>query len=1251
MRAKLHLVLSISIFFISFYSWSQANYWKPVVSQATITAAKNGVSSEIYQIEETKFRLGVAKAKQGKADLYLPVKNKGLVAFKVKETSVLHPDLAKKYPEIQSYTAESTDKAYRAKVSITPFGVAATVLTVASGELQILEKEQAPNALYHLHYRKEHQHQRPNFVCKTPQDFSKAQIGNSLPKNLVQDQTLRKFRIAISATGEYTEKFGGTKAGALAGINATLTRINMVFERDLAITLELIPNNDAIIYTDADTDPYGSNLNSEVQSTITSVIGAANYDVGHLFHVANDNGNAGSIGSVCKDASKGSAFSAAQEPSGDAFDLDYAAHELGHQFGANHTWSFETEGTGVQMEPASGTTIMGYAGIVEGNNVAENGSDYFHHASIAQITAFVATTSCAEEVAVTNAAPSIASQTNYVIPKGTAFALTADATDADGDVLTYTWEQIDNGVVTTETFGPENSSGANFRSVPPTTNPTRYFPRLSRVAQNLLTQTLPTEDSIWETVSTIERNLKFAVTVRDNNPSGGQIAADTVVVSVVNGAGPFQITSQKAQQSYQAGSVQTITWDVANTNVAPVNTEQVAIYFSDDGGLSFDHLLVSNVPNNGSAKVQMPGINTTNGRIMVKGANSIFFAVNAAPITVTSADVVLNFDALEYEVCKPNSLVIPFTYEVYNGFAEPAALSVNGPAGITAVFSEPSVTANNTPVTLTLDNLASLPTGYHDVEVVATANSITASVTIAVLVLDDTFATTSPLFPVDEAAGITLNPTLEWTSTDNHQSYDVEVATDDLFTNIISLGTVNFNSYKVAGLQSETTYFWRVKPKNDCGEGTFGAVHQFTTAIVDCDTFDADFLPLEIPSENAVTVSSKIAFFQDVKVAGLKVAVELSHTFLEDLTLRLISPSGTSVVLVSKACGSNNNIVAVFEDGGDPISCANNPAISGNLQPFGSLASFNGESLLGEWTLQIEDAAASDGGELVAFSMEVCVEGIFRPDEDGDGVFDDGDDLCLGTPKGTPVNTSGCAINQFAANNFTVAIASESCISAEDGAVTITAADVALNYTATLTGGAENMVKDFTEDVSFTGLSSGTYQVCIVGTNGTVDFSEKCFEVVVTEPEFLEVLTSELQQGTVLQLQMAGADFYTIELNGVLYQTDASIYKLPLVHGKNDIKVSTLQDCQGVYQETIFVATATNVVPNPVKNQAQVWVGFGTEQVTMQLFAMDGSLLWTRKTALENKFATIEMGGLANGVYLLKITGNGNAKTVKVVKR
>ena len=350
---------------------------------------------------------------------------------------------------------------------------------------------------------------KAGFVCKTEAAIQE-KLTSSSTARLVDDQLLRKYRIAVSATGEYTEFHGGTVGEALAAINATITRVNEVFETDLGVTMELIANNDLVIYTNPDTDPYGGNLNSEVQSTLTSVIGEANYDVGHLFNQDVNNGNAGFIGAVCVDGQKGSAFSSGQAPEGDTYDIDFVAHELGHQFGANHTWSFAVEGTGVQAEPASGSTIMSYAGIVPGDNVQNNTDDYFHYNSILQMSTYIATLTCAEEIAITNNPPVITAGPDYVIPRSTAFVLERDATDPDaGDVLTYCWEQIDDGVVVTANFGPTNPSGANFRSLPPTTDPKRYFPRLSEVAQGNLTQTNPGLGSAWETVSDVSRIMNL----------------------------------------------------------------------------------------------------------------------------------------------------------------------------------------------------------------------------------------------------------------------------------------------------------------------------------------------------------------------------------------------------------------------------------------------------------------------------------------------------------------------------------------------------------------------------------------------------------------------------------------------------------------------------------------------------------------------------------------------------------------------
>ena len=199
-----------------------------------------------------------------------------------------------------------------------------------------------------------------------------------------------------------------------------------------------------------------------------------------------------------------------------------------------------------------------------------------------------------------------------------------------GDVLTYAWEQIDDGIVTQATFGPTNPSGANFRSQKPSTDPTRYFPKLSSVLTGNLTESNPTVDSSWETLSDVEREMNFALTVRDNAVGGGQVVFDLMKVSVVSNAGPFQMVSQASSQTYTAGTVQNIIWNVADTDKAPVNVQAVDILLSTDGGLTFPISLAENVPNDGKHKVVLPGTPTTTARIMIKARDNIFFTVNAS---------------------------------------------------------------------------------------------------------------------------------------------------------------------------------------------------------------------------------------------------------------------------------------------------------------------------------------------------------------------------------------------------------------------------------------------------------------------------------------------------------------------------------------------------------------------------------------------------------------------------------------------
>lgn len=1208
----------------------------------------------LFSLKETEFYRELPSKKEivPSRIVYFPNEKGELEGFRVKEKSIMSPELAVKYPQIKSFVGQGLSHPEdRIRFSVSHKGVQSMIVHGNSERTTFMQKTSPDGNDYVVYSNEMNAASKAEFICNTAAILEKN--GSSVTQKLVDDQLLRKFRLAVSATGEYTVYHGGTKADALSAINATVTRVNEVMETDLGVTLELIANNDLVIYTDAATDPYNGNLNNQVQNTLTTNIGEANYDVGHLFHKDTNNGNAGFIGAVCQDNKKGSGYSSAVNPEGDLFDLDFVAHEMGHQFGANHTWSFESEGTGVQAEPGSGSTIMGYAGIAEANNVAANGDDYYHYYSIFQIIEYLKTTNCAEIIPLTNATPVIAPIGNYVIPKSTAFVLTGSASDADvADVLTYTWEQIDDGVVTNVTFGPTNPSGANFRSLKPSTDPKRYFPKLSRVIQGNLTQVNPTINSAWETVSDVARELNFALTVRDNAIGGGQVNAELVKIDVVNSAGPFVLTSQAANEVYEAGSVQDITWDVANTNTTPVNVNTVDILLSTDGGLTFPIVLANNVPNDGLHSILLPGNATTTARIMVKAFDNIFFAVNSSNFTIQASPIVLDFSQLEFKTCQPIDWVIPFTYKTFLGFNEEVTFSTSGVPGVlTTSFSPTTATANDTAVTLTLSNSGSLPEGNYPIEViVSSAGGTSSQVQLLLKVYDAVFPDVTLMSPSNGIIGVGLAPQLTWQDDVAYDSYDIEVATDASFIDIIDSKTVIFNSYTPPTLEQDTTYYWRVKPRNSCGEGTFGAAFSFTTKQINCQSFEANGLPIAITSVGTPVITSKISFVEDLPVADVNINLDVTHTYLEDLVISLISPAGTKVVLTSSSCGSLRNINATFDDDGSPFTCMNNPAITGVVRPLGSLASFNGESLFGEWTLEIRDNAPSDGGSLNAFSLDICVEGAFRPDADEDGVFDDGDDLCLGTPKGLEVDVNGCAIYRLPKDNFLVEIQSETCRNNNDGAINITA-EQELDYSITIVGNGINEADNFTTTYSLAILPAGTYQVCMVGVSDIVTYEEYCFEVVVAEPEPLSVYSKISIDGKQVVLDLEGSDLYSIELNGLVQQTSKSQITLDLKNGTNFIKVYTNIPCQGMYQTELFVADTTVLYPNPVVDNATLFFGAVVEYATIRIYSLDGTLVKTIDRAVAGRQMEIDLIGLSSGIYILKYNTENSKGTYKVIKK
>ncbi len=639
------------IFFFSFlgsnYSQEKSkNFWKKSsdISNASAKEVFSTVKPETYKVyqlnvEGLKNALKSAPQRDFKTEksnvvLSFPNSKGDIERFFVFEASVMHPDLQKKYPNIRSYAGKGIDDTTATiRFSVTPLGLNSMVLS--SGKKAVFIAPYSKDLTRYIVYDK--QPKTGSFECLVEENVSQKMESNLLERPNADDGILRTYRLAMSATAEYTQYFGGTKAAALAAIVTTMTRVNGIFEIDFNVNMVLIANTDDVIYTNTATDPYDGNpsYNTEVQNTLTSVIEEANYDIGHLVHNGTNNGNAGCIGCVCVDNNKGSAFTSHSTPEGDNFDIDYVAHEMGHQFGGNHTWTFNgNEGENVQMEPGSGSTIMGYAGITGATDVQAHSDAYFHAASIQQITNYAKSTACQTNTATGNNVPTALAGLDFTIPKSTAFMLTGDGTDIDGtDVLTFCWEQMDENNAATTYPSITATTGVAFRSFLPTTSKLRYFPTLTTVLNG-------NTASKWEAVPDVARDLNFRLTVRDNVAGGGTNNSDDVVVTIDATRGPLLVTSQAATGiTWLNGANETITWDVNSTNALSGATN-VNILLSTDGGLTYPTTLASNTPNDGSQIITVPNIPAPFCRVMVQPTGNIFFAINtvdfALDYTVTT---------------------------------------------------------------------------------------------------------------------------------------------------------------------------------------------------------------------------------------------------------------------------------------------------------------------------------------------------------------------------------------------------------------------------------------------------------------------------------------------------------------------------------------------------------------------------------------------------------------------------------------
>ncbi|MDX2174213.1 MAG: M12 family metallo-peptidase [Bacteroidota bacterium] len=598
------------------------------------------------------------KINESNCIITLPLPNGTFQRFKVVEASIMEQGLANQFPNIKTFSVKGIDDPYaNGKLDWNEFGFHGMIRTVNEGDFFIdpycTENTRDYITYYTKDFVKEPSQVLPeagvikstdskNSDTPKKKEEEGAKVSSMPPATCVGTQ-LRTYRLAVACTGEYAVAATGsatpTMAQTLSKIITSVNRVDGVYETEVAVRMVLVATETMVVFTNATTDPFTGNNNAgtlinESQTVITNTIGSANYDIGHTFSTGG--GGLANLGCVCTNSQKAKGITGSPSPVGDPYDIDYVAHEVGHQFGGNHTFNATTSScgggnrnAGTAVEPGSGVTIMAYAGICGStNDLAPNSIAYFHAISYDEIVNFSQLSSgnnCAATTTTGNNPPVVMGSGNYVIPKSTPFILTGSATDIDGDALTFSWEETELG-----TAGNWNSGNKPFfRSYVPVTTPSRLFPIQSVVSSGNYTVTK------GEFVPTSAQNLQFRLTARDNKMGGGGVcyAINNVTVS---SAGPLVVSyPDVAGIIWSNSSSQTITWGVNGTNLAPVSCDSVRILISYNSGSTYS-VLVNSTPNDGSELITAPTVTATIAtcRIKVESKGNIFYDISNNNFTI-----------------------------------------------------------------------------------------------------------------------------------------------------------------------------------------------------------------------------------------------------------------------------------------------------------------------------------------------------------------------------------------------------------------------------------------------------------------------------------------------------------------------------------------------------------------------------------------------------------------------------------------
>lgn len=924
----------------------------------------------------------------------IPMPDGRIKEFYAYESSVMQPGISARYPNIKSYKVVGKNQVnLSGRIGFGSFGFHATIRD--NNKLVYIDRYSDEDLNYYISYYTsdfELENEENSRICGVEDGEEDHSHEISPEKESIKtrsaagDRPLKTYRLALACTGEWGDNFAD-KEEVLAQMNIAVNKVNEIMEYELGIRMILVDDNDKVIYTDGNTDPYnnptnGGGLLGQNNINLNVNIGIGNYDIGHIYTIAcNDVGGIASLASVCT-SFKGQGCTCNYSSNITVIAANVTSHEMGHQLSATHTFNNcnGNESFSTAFEPGAGNTIMSYAGSCGPQLNVGPGYLYFHGANHEQMYNFTTTgngADCVTLVETENFAPTV--ELSYIdgfyIPVSTPFMLDGEGFDENGDDLLYSWEEMDSGPQCIPGF--PIGDAPQFVTEVPDEDPLRIFPEMQKIILNTSDKT--------EVLPFYNKDMTFRLTVRDGNGEAGASSYDEVQFFSTEEAGPFEVVFPNTPQDFVAGQAVTIEWDVANTNGDLVNCQAVDIFISKNGGYDFQMLLKGHTPNDGSEEIILPDFIGTNNRFMVKASENIFF-----DISNTSNNIVESQDTGFYlfpqvgfqNICLPQNPEIEIFTSGYGGLQEEIVFDIADglPDGATYEFSPASVVPGEpTILTIITDNVTI--SGLDTLQIRGIAGQDTIMQQSYLNVVSSDFSELATINPPYESSGINTAPTFEWAEDNDAEYYIFEISDDPGFEN----GDIVFQEQMTStvfelpiGLSKNTVYFWRVTGYNNCGLSYTTDLSTFATESLSCQKTTFNQLPFYI-STGTPTYDLEIPLVTNGEVSDVNVRVfQGGHGNFKQLEATLISPAGTEVLLFKDVCFGLTTFNCGFDsDSPTEIDC---PLIGGQLyQPIEDLSIFNGENIIGNWTLRIKDNIAGDGGQINDYQLEVCSNASLAP--------------------------------------------------------------------------------------------------------------------------------------------------------------------------------------------------------------------------------------------------------------------------------